>query len=306
MSKEKRIRIWSAVWGDKHINWFQNASLKSLCWPKNAEALEGATWVVVTKGQDQQRILDLIQNSGLKLRGVEFIILGPELDQNPHAAGMLMNQAWQLFMSQCISYDERCFMAPPDTIVGDGSIAHLKEMGAQRDTVVMAAHIRVKPSILTEIQTGPGNSGALSSAKLVSMGIRHAHQTWSDAEFGLAQINSYVGGISWRYLSENLYSVTHRLPTPYLINFTAEDLVYFRSQLHFGTLDHDWPGECLIDTERQRLVGSSDGAFFVELTEPELNIPPVAPYHVDEYDLFWRKKKHNASNRLTTIIFRGE
>lgn len=306
MAKQKRIRLWTAVWGEKHIEWFKAACLNSLCWPKNAEALEDAIWTIVTKGDQRELIEALIKASPLKLKNIEFIILGPELDQNPHAAGIFMNQAWQLYMGQCITFDERCFMAPPDTITGDGSIAHLKELSTQRDTVVLAAHMRVTPEILGEIRSEPGNRTALSNSKLVSLGIKHAHATWAHAEVGLEKVNSYVGGISWRYLSENLYSVTHRLPTPYMINFTPEDLVYFRNQLHFGVLDHDWPAECLIDTERQRLVGSSDGAFFVEITEIDSNIPPTSAYHEDEADLFWRKKKHNAINRMTSIIFRGE
>jgi hypothetical protein len=305
--KRKPLRLFSAVWGDKHLDWFEKCCLESLSWEKNAEAIEGATWSFLTKAKDRERLIESVKASGIKIRDVDFMVLGPDFDQNPHAAGQFMNEGFVMEISKCITYGAQSLTAPPDTVFGNGTIKSLVAVGSQRDVVVFAAHMRVLPEILDGIrdyqvltQKNPSN------AKLVSLAIRHAHRTWTEAEVGLEKINSYVGGISWRYLDENLYAVTHRLPTPYLINFTPEDLVYFRNQIHYGVIDHSFPGDCLIDSERQRVIGSSDGAFMVELTEAASNIPPTAPYHDDQPDLFWRNAKHNRTNRMNTIILRGE
>lgn len=306
-NKMKPLRLFTAVWGDKHLDWFEKCCLESLSWPKNAASIEGATWSIVTKSKDRERLIESIRNSKIRIRDIDFMILGPEFDVNPHAAGQFMNEAYVNEIAKCITYGAQSLTAPPDTVFGDGTIRNLREVGNQRDVVVFAAHMRVLPDILTDIASHINESGHQpSNAKLVSMAIKHAHRTWTEAEVGLEKINSYVGGISWRYLDENLYSVTHRLPTPYLINFTPEDLVYFKNQIHYGVIDHSFPGDCLIDTERQRMIGSSDGAFMVELTDAENNIPPTAPYHEDQPDHFWRNAKHNKINRMNTIIFRGE
>lgn len=203
-------------------------------------------------------------------------------------------------MNRCLAYNAQMLLAPPDTIFGDGSLAHMIEIGNQRDVVVFAVHARVLPTIDASL-TKP-----LSNAQLVGSAWKHLHKTWEQAEFGRGQINTYIGGVVWRYLSENLYSIQHMLPTPYLFNWTPEDLVFFKNQIHWGVIDHAWPSACLIDTERQRTIGSSDGAFMVEVTEAENNIPPIAAYHADEPDLFWKKLAHNKHNRMFNVIFRGE
>lgn len=296
----KQLRIFTAVWNDQYLDWFEKYCLASLRYPKNAAALEGATWSFLTKEENIERLNKAVNESGIKIRDIEFMTLGPEFDRNPHAGGAFLLQGYLQEMGRCITFGAQSLTAPPDTIFGDGSIANMREMARGRDTVVFAAHVRVTPSIDVEL------SGPLTNAKLVGAAWRHLHRTWSDAEDGLEQINSYIAGVVWRYLDNNLYSCNHRLPTPYLINFTPEDLVFFKNQIHQGVIDHTWPGVCLIDTERMRLTGSSDAAFMVEITPEDKNIPPKSHYHADEPDLFWRNLPHNKVNRMFTVILRAE
>jgi hypothetical protein len=237
-------------------------------------------------------------------------MIGPELDQNPNLAGAIMKNAFVFELSRALTFNRKLLIVPPDTVWGDGSVPHLLEVADQRDVVVFAAHVRVLPDLLENIRAGSDQNrfgpDPITNPKLVSLAFKHLHKTWQESQYGLEQINSYMGGVVWRYLSENLYAVNHRLPTPYVINPTPEDITYFQHQIHFGVLDHSWPHACLIETERQRVVGSSDAAFMVELTDAEANIPPVAHYRADEPDLFWRNLSHNKVNRMNTIIFRGE
>ena len=295
----KSLRIFTAVWGEKHIGWFEKFCLTSLCWKKNKDALEGATWMFLTKEENIERLSKLVKDSGIKVANVEFLILDKEFDRNPHAAGHYMLHGFLAVMNHCLTYGSQLLIAPPDTIFGDGSIHNMREIAKVRDSVVFAIHTRVLPSIDVK-------ASQLSNAYLVKEAWACLHKTWEEAEDGREKINSYVGGISWSYLDENLYSVCHALPTPYLINFVPEDAVYFRNQIHFGVLDHSWPGDVLVDSERMRVIGSSDAAFMVEVTEPDQNIPPLEYYRADEPDRFWRTLKHNKINKMYRVILRGE
>lgn len=294
----KQLRIFTTVWGEKHLDWFKKYCLRSLSFEKNRLAIEDATWCVLTTGEDRPKIEAMIQESGLKLRHLEFIIFGPDFFENPHASGAFINQGLLLEISKNISMNTQMLLAPPDTIFGDGSVTSMREMARQRDSVIFVAHMRVLPDI--EVKDN------MSNANLVSSAFKHSHATWTFAQDGLDQINSYVGGVSWKYLDQGLFAVTHRLPTPYLINWTPEDIVFFKNQLHWGVIDHAWPHACLIETERMRLVGSSDAAFMVEVTPADANIPPLAAYHDSEPDHFWKNLSHNKVNRMFSVILRAE
>lgn len=302
----KPLRLYTCVYGEKHLTWMRQGLLPSLAWPGNSAAIEGCTWSFLTKGIHTQEIEEMVKGfPSLHIKDFEFLTLGPEFETNPHAQGMFLKEGFMAEISRSLTFNAQTLIAPPDTIFGEGSIANLKEIGKQRDSVVTVAHVRVLPELLTFIKT----EKPVSNAKLVGLAFRHLHKTWEQAQVGLKQANSYVGGVSWRWLAENLYAVTHRLPTPYLMNFVPEDLTYFKNQIHFGELDHGWPSANLIHNQRQRLVGSSDAAFMVELTDALNNIPPVSFVRDESPDDFWRDREarpHNAVNRMTSVILRGE
>ncbi len=297
----RKLHLITAVWGEKHIGWWKAVSLKSLAWPKNKEAIKGATWSILTEEHSVPEIRDACNALGFEDSQLMFSHFGDLLEKNPHAGGALLKEWFVQEGGLCLTYNRQCLIVPPDTAFGDGSIQSMRAIGEHRDTVVFAVHMRLNTSAIAEITEKP-----LSNAELVTLAMKHKHKTWEESEVGLAKANSYVGGVSWRYIGENLWSVTHRLPTPYLINFTPEDLVYFKNQIHFGILDHSWPGELLIKSQRQRLIGSSDGAFMVEITEPDQNIPPLDYVKLEEPDIFWRDLIHNRVNRMSSVILRGE
>ena len=297
---QKPLRVFTTVWGQKYIDWFERFCLRSLKFKKNKAALENATWCFLTQAEDQERLQKLIVASGIKIKDLEFVIFGPEFKQNPHSAGAFINQGLLLEIGKNITYNTQMFLAPPDTIFGDGSISSMREMARQRDSVIFAVHARGLPEIESCIEDN------MTNAQLVTAAFKNLHKTWSEAEDGREKVNSYVGGVSWKWIADNTYAVTHRLPTPYLINWTPEDIVFFKNQIHWGVIDHAWPHDCLVHTERIRTCGSSDAAFMVEITPADKNIPPLAPYHHDEPDLFWKNLKHNQVNRMFSVILRGE
>lgn len=297
----KNLRVLTSVWGDQHMDWWRRAALPSLMWPQNKEALSGATWAFLSRKENIDGIQKYVKDSGISVKDIEIYDMGDALSANPHAAGAVIKEVLMVEAHKCLTFDSQLLLAPPDTIMGDGSIRNMREIADQRDVVVLAAHARVLPSIIDTVSDKP-----MSNAKLVGESFKQLHASWKYAEVGLLQANSWIGGVSWKYLSENLYAVQHRLPTPYLINFTPEDIVYFRSQIHWGVIDHSWPGDMLVPAQRQRLIGSSDGAFMAEITPTDVNIPPCEHIRTNEVDLFWRNQPHNIQNRMQSLIFRGE
>jgi hypothetical protein len=142
----------------------------------------------------------------------------------------------------------------------------------------------------------------VDNGPLVALAWRHLHDAWVHGERGHANQSSYVGGVEW-WRVNNLIQGTHRLPSPYLIQFTKEDLQYFKSAISFGNFDHVWPSDILIPRGRQRYLGSSDAAFIVEITDPNKNVPPIIENQPKTG--FWKDHLQNRSNAQIIFTFRG-
>ena len=191
------------------------------------------------------------------------------------------------------------FVAPPDTIFGNGTIAAICDVGRLPGICVAVPHVRVNAGAL------PALAGReWSNSELVDFAWQNLHRTWSDADARLGNTNSYLGGVSWHQLRKGLYAVTHRLPTCYLANIDASDVEWFGRQWETGTYDHTWPAT-LVKKQRQRVIASSDAAFIAELTRENENIPICQPTDPNEPDKFWRDLEHNFVARSQVTIFRG-
>ena len=290
------LQILTALWGEKHVNLFERAALKSLTWPANLDTLRGleAKWNIFADDEHHSRIAKMIPT------GIHFHIrstktLRDYIDQVQSAT------LWQ--MNECIKNQDKLLLAPPDTIFGDGTIHNLWKLGRDKHSCVVIPHPRVLPSFLDALT----EDDDFDNESLVTLAFEHLHKSWSDAEVGHALQNSFVGGVSWTRLQgskmDSLYSVVHRLPTVYLADFTEEDLNYFKSAGSFGHFDHKWPGDILVPRGRQRFCGSSDACFAVEVTEAEKNVPPI--FDQAPVEGFWKNDVHNQHNAQITAIFRG-
>lgn len=306
--RHRPLRIFSVVWGDRHIDWFEKGLMTSMCWPRNEASIQHAVWMIFTMPSEMDRLKGIVSRV-LPTDQIELIPL-PGLLQGalPTAASFLF-RALMSGMHECLSDGSQFLMAPPDTIFSEGSIPALLETGESFGSCVAVAHPRVHPSILDSLATA---KAPISGAQMVSLSFQqeHLHRTWSDCEAGKQMVNSYVSGVSWRRLESNLIAVSHRLPTVYLANFVSEDLNYFmhpkRGQpQNFGNWDHQWPSE-LTNAGRQRVIGSSDAAFIVELTAPLDNIPPLRNANPFDPTAFCRQEPHNISNLNPLVIFRPE
>lgn len=287
------LQMLTTVYGDKHIDIFQRACLKSLAFKRNKAALyeAKAIWMIFSEEKYFDHIRKIVDaflpEFNLQLRPMSELrgFIDP------------VQSALVLMIEECLRTNSRLLMCPPDTIFGDGSVHGLLKVGREQHTCVVAAHARVLPSILDE-----DFSPYLTNAELVTMAWKHLHRSWSEASVGHPVQNSFIGGVSWQEIGPSLFAVQHRLPTVYLADFTEEDLHHFKTCISSGDWDHVWPGTRLTPHGRQRYIGGSDIAFMVEITAAEKNVPPMGGGPPDG---FWRNHPHNEFNKQFSAVFRG-
>ncbi len=302
--KPHPLRIFTVLWGDQHFEWFEKGLVRSLAWPKNKEALQHAIWMIYTMPNEMARAAE-IASKVVPPDQIECISLLTLLKGGMPTAPTFLFLSLMASMHECLSDGSQFLMAPPDTVFSDGSIPSLLSAGQPTGSCVAVAHPRVHPSVLSCVLENQPMTGA----EMVSLSFQpeHLHRTWSEAEVGREMVNSYISGVSWKRMSSGLIAVTHRLPTVYLANLTSPDLNFFMHPKNghphnFGYWDHQWPSE-LTNTGRQRVIGSSDAAFIVELTESTNNIPPLRNANPFDPSAFCRQEPHNLHNLNALVIF---
>lgn len=280
------LQILSTVWGKKHHEMFFKTAFASLLWDENKEALKGAKWNIFS---DDPKTIEI---SIPPDTGINFNIQSTEKLRN-YIDQVQSASIWQ--MEQAIESGDKVLLAPPDTIFGDGTVDGLLAAGRDSESVVVVPHARVLPSIL-DVNMSYG----LDNQMLMTSAWDHLHDSWIHAERGHPNQSSYVGGVEWWWAGRCIQG-THRLPSPYLISFTGEDLNYFKSAISFGHFDHMWPGDILIPRGRQRYLASSESAFIVEITEADKNVPPIVENQPKSG--FWRDNPHNKANAQVIFTF---
>lgn len=290
-----KFRIFTLAWGNQYLDWFERACVTSLSWPKNIAALRAnaSEWNVYSVVSDSERIKKILEPTGIPVQVHPFV---PR-----NSSGETLQPVILDHLKNCAQTGNAFFMAPPDTIFSEGSVEHIAAIGSAPRTCIAVPHVRVNAgSFMSEFHGQP-----LDSPTLVSMAFRNLHKTWTDADIEQPITNSFLGGVTWRKLENNLYAVSHRLPTCYLGNVEQSDVDWFAKQFETGTFDHTWPVK-LVKEQRQRVIGSSDAAFIVELTKEHENHPVCQQRDMEDPDKFWRDEEHNYVNRNQISIFRGQ
>lgn len=289
-----KMRLFTLCWSEPYLTWFENALTRSLLWPKNHDAiLRFATeWNIYTMEQDRDRLRSIGERVGIPIQFHPF--------SKQNSSGETLQPCLLDHMRNCQQQGVAAFIAPPDTVFGDGSIGAICEVGSIPNLCIAVPHVRVNAGALGGITEKP-----MGNSVLVDFAFKNLHKTWVDANATLPHVNSYLGGVSWREIRQGLYAVTHHLPTCYLANVNASDVEWFSRQYETGAWDHSFP-VVLVKGGRHRVIASSDAAFIIELTQPFENNPPVYPINPDEPDKFHRDLDHNYVNKNTLTIFRGE
>lgn len=305
--------IFTMMYGAEYIDLFKRACFRSLNYPKNLESTRDKTWAIYTKREHFDALIELFKDSPFKLQlhAIEdsMRVAGCGFIKTTQCdSGVILLNGLRAQILNSIKTNQKILLAPPDTIFGDGTVPNLLKIGEGKDICVGVAHARVHPTVMDQIEYIGATDGAPSNARLVSLLTEHAHASWEFAEIGHKNNNSYVGGIAWSRIDNNLIAVQHRLPTPYLLSFNASDWAFWWSTVSFGALDHTWPGDRLYRQERFRYCGSSDACMILEITEKDKNVPPIVEKEALENqlgDAYCGDRIHHTTNRLFNVIWRS-
>jgi len=285
-----KLRLFTLVFRNRFLELLEYGCVKSLVWPKNKEALQGAVWDIYAYPDERERVLKIVDRVGIP---VEF-----------HDIPNIHNIAQKL---QACLIDEasRCagkyglLTAQPDLVFGDGSIGTMIRIASEQSGCCVAVpHPRVNDSDF--VKDMPDR--ILSNEELVSLAFKHMHRSWTDSNLALDRVNCFFSGSAWRELSEGIYGVSMRIPTIFLARPNDEDVTALRGY-GLGAWDHKWP-ELLVKQQRQRLVGSSDAAFVVELTEKGTHTCAVREKLPNEQDIYRYDLNHHGVNRNTLAVWR--
>ena len=287
----KKVRIFTPCWGILHAARLQRALVRSLAWPQNAAALKDnvVEWRIFTRQVDAARIKDILAPLG-------FPITITVIDVNKQPCPLI--DAARSVLRDCRDDGSMFMTAFPDIVFGDGSIRTMMELAQQEESCVIAPHIRVTPNFM------PAMTDPMFGPSLVTTALAHAHSTWTEACSKRRVSNTFYGGVSWEQIGD-LYYVRHSLPNPWIANITASDIEWFDKEPQWGTYDHNWPAK-IMDEGRAVIVGSSDAAFIVEVTDQLKNNANLVSLDPQDPDKFYRKEPHHKDLRSYVTVFRPQ
>ena len=257
---KKPIRITTYA-GGRYLQLYHRYTLPSL--EADIARLRGAGYEV---------IIDL-RDSGVERMG----------DPSPFILPNLRNS-----IELCLSEDAIFFLAPPDTVFAQGSLWNSVQAVENKRYAVAIPHIRATdgpPQLPCDAKT------------LFRWAIHYHHGTFANS-FDVKAMNSTWAGISVRQISPDTCCMMHSLPTPYLVQFTQSDLDFWNNQIEWQQWDRSFLGK-LWSEDRLLVVGSSDMAFCIEITEPGANVPEL---RADQYNDRWQnEQEHNKA--LKKMLF---
>jgi hypothetical protein len=281
----KKIIVYSLVWGS-HFESYFNYTLPSLLHESNYKKLINANFslifVIYTIDSEsfiREKYKDLIdKNKHIELEIVEL----KNLQSNKPRK--IASKAIIDVFKRCVNESSMLFLAPPDTIFGNGSIYNSIFFSFDKKKSFASAHPRVKYDMLESIR--PFSREGISNSELVYLVMKHPHDNFKYADYSL-DLNTADAGISYTKISDLLYSVISIMPTTYLVFPLKEDYEYFKKVNDFNMWDRGWL-EILIKENRLNICGSSDLFFCAELTGDS-----------DEEKQSLLNQKTNISNQMT-------
>lgn len=289
----RSVRLFTIAFGDRYLDWFDRACARSLEWPDNKRQIQERVeaWDIWAPEKDAKRALGIAARLGIPV--VHHPKVRGDLEEN--------NLFKALIGQMGLCADKSAFIfAAPDNIFGDGSIRTLLDIGSVPGICVAVPTLRVaEEGFLEAMPDGP-----MKNAELVKFSMPRVHQAFLDGDVTKPSNNGWISGVTWRPLADGLYAVTHRMPSSYLMQPKRTDVKWFLDRPKFGCYDHQMP-QILVNQERQRVVGSSDAAFMVELTTKDTWCPPLYPTDSANPDRYRGDLSHHVVNRNVVCIWRA-
>lgn len=271
--------------------------MKSLSSSENRPLVEEANWII-TSSSKEEYLRAVVSISNVFPKSSHTQLIYQELENPNVDRGQVLIKSVQWAANLCIADASPLLMATPDFFYGNGTIGAFSKIADEPGSCATIANIRVTPYFLFT-----GDLEELTNQELVSTAFDHLHKSWSESPRNL-----YHSGVKLKEIGSKLYAVEHFMPSPFYVNFLDCDKQYFkewheRKPPGFGLWDHVWP-TYLLEQGRLRYIGSSDAAVMLEVTDQDMNVPPLNKPE-NPTNLFFRHHFHNNIQRQFVTIFRG-
>ena len=310
IADKNKITFYSMVWGN-HLNYFFSYTASSLLQEGNIPSLARQGYelhyFIYTNPWEYEEISKQYEPCCTllnKYMTLEIIPLPFREDRTP---GYYWRSGLAQQIPRCIEENAMFFLAPPDTIFGNGTVGNALKLVQGKNVCLSAPHPRVsQENILTskELDGLKRLERIIENDELVDLAFEYGHPVLRDA-FDNKDSNRTLGGISIRRINDSSYSVIANEPTVYLANFVADDLKFF------SNVGSPWDGRwmrLLFRQNRLKVVGSSDLFFCVELTSNERNLHPMGDglLNNDKYLTKGQRYAHNYVFNSFCSVWRGK
>jgi len=200
-------------------------------------------------------------------------------------------------IQDCIDQESYMFLAPPDTVFALGTLTHCVKIAHGKNVCVAIPHIRAS------LGDGKVWENKLPTGKeLVRRCFTNGHDAFIKTMDNENE-NATWAGISTRKIDSDLHAMIHCMPTIYLAKFTPLDLRYWEYAMDFGNWDRQWL-KILWNDSRVKIVGSSNMAFCVEVTDIDKNVPPLQS-GLKNNDKYWCEDDFNKDMRNFVFSLEG-
>ena len=229
-----KIRTYCTAWGT-HIDMYNNLALKSI-----------------------QPSIDRLKSEEIEISHTLYTTC-VDKEKRDHADGLCQN--FINCMQQCIKNDEYLFLLMPDTVYGAETLYNVAHYGRGQEAYIAWPHLRFNKEQFN------GSVLPLSNQKLLEYMWKIPHQTTMNANIdvqpNLANTRQALFAI------DNFTVCNHYYPTVYFFKPNQEDVnCWTRRNVNQGWLHYDCGFLSYVcETQRVRVIGSSDFAFCGELED---------------------------------------
>lgn len=195
---------------------------------------------------------------------------------------------------------EGCYIAiiAADSVHAKHTLWNAYQIGRGKDVAVAVANPRVDCNKFMATFP-PGRTYGHSELVRIAMRDEIIHGATRHS-FDDQDDNCANWGVSIRRIGGDRYAVIHTLASPMILKPTQADALWYR-QFPQGEFDRGL-NSMLFSQQRIKLAASSDLCFFVELTRPDRNFPPLRK-NFKNGDRHWNERENIWNN--TCILWNG-